>query len=370
MHPLFASARRFGLYVLAWQLPALLISYLLLVSARLSVAEVLLICEPLCTLYAIVCLSPWYLCRVLPLRTTPVWKLVGEHLLAAAVIAFFWMRLGAALAAGLSGWRPGLDTRLAPQLPFLFGVGVLLYSLAVALHYTYIELEAGRDAVRREHVARVLAREAELKALKAQINPHFLFNCLNSISALTSISPEEAREMCIRLSDFLRNTLRLGEKTAIPFADELALVRTYLEVEQVRFGSRLRVEQKIEVACEDCVVPPLLLQPLVENAVKHGVASLVDGGFIRIRAWCEDALLRIVVENNFDPESPSPKRTGLGLANVRSRIETRHGGRGSMNVTVAGTLHRVEVAMPCEAPPTGPAQRSANGRQDQSDYRG
>lgn len=348
MHPVFTSARRLGLYILAWLLPLVLIAYLLLVSAHLGLAEVILLCAPLCFLYAIVCLSPWYVCRVLPLRMTPFWKLVGNHLLAAVILALFWARLAAVLAQVYSRWWPGLDARFAPELPFLFGVGVLLYSLAVALHYTYLELEAARDAVRREHVARVLAREAELKALKAQINPHFLFNCLNSISALTSIDPAEAREMCIRLSDFLRNTLRLGEKTTIPFGDELALVRTYLEVEQVRFGTRLRVEQSIGPECERCVVPPLLLQPLVENAVKHGVASLVDGGFIRIRASCEQELLRIVVENDFDPDNPSPKRSGLGLANVRSRIETRHGDRGMMNVLVAGTLHRVELALPCE----------------------
>lgn len=357
MHPIFNSARRLGLYVLVWQLPAVLISYLLVAAAHLSVMDVALLCGPLFLLYAIVCLSPWYVCRVLPLKTTPVWKLVGNYLLAGAILAFFWMKLGAVLAHVYSRSRPDLEVRLAPQLPFLFGVGVLLYSLAVALHYTYIELESAREAIRREHVARVLAREAELKALKAQINPHFLFNCLNSISTLTSIDAGQAREMCIRLSDFLRNTLRLGEKTAIPFADEIGLVRTYLEVEQVRFGSRLQVEQKIEPGCERCVVPPLLLQPLVENAVKHGVASLVDGGFIHIRASCNQGLLRIVVENNFDPESPSPKRSGLGLANVRSRIETRHGDRGLMNVTVVGTVHRVELALPCEA---GGA-RSGNG---------
>ena len=348
MHPVFAKARRLGLYILAWQLPTALVVYMLLVSARLSLVEAISLSVPLCLVYAIVCLSPWYTCRVLPLRRTSVWKLLAQHLIAAAVIAFFWTKLASALAWGLERFRPGLHLRLEPHWPLILGVGVLLYSLAVALHYTYLELEAARDAIRREHVARVLAREAELKALKAQINPHFLFNCLNSISALTSIDPVQAREMCIRLSDFLRNTLRLGEKTTIAFGDEIALVRTYLDVEQVRFGSRLRVEQAIEPACEKCVVPPLLLQPLVENAVKHGVASLVDGGFIRIRADCAENLLRIAVENDFDPENPSPKRSGLGLANVRSRIETRHGDRGSMNITVAGTLHRVELALPCE----------------------
>jgi hypothetical protein len=321
---------------------------MLLVSARLTLLEALALSAPLCVIYAIVCLSPWYTCRVLPLRRTPVSKLLLQHLLAGAVIAFLWTKLASAIAWPLERFWPGLHSRLDPHWPLILGVGLLLYSLAVALHYTYLELEASRDAIRREHVARVLAREAELKALKAQINPHFLFNCLNSISALTSIDPAQAREMCIRLSDFLRNTLRLGEKIAIPFGDEIALVRTYLEVEQVRFGSRLRVEQSIEPGCEHCVVPPLLLQPLVENAVKHGVASLMEGGFIRIRAACSGALLRIVVENDFDPESPSPKRSGLGLANVRNRIETRHGERGQMSVTVNGTVHRVELALPCE----------------------
>ncbi len=361
MHPVFTSARRLGLYILAWQLPAALVSYLLLVSARLTLAEAIALCGPLCTLFAIVCLSPWYLCRVLPLRTTKPLKVTLNHLLAAAVAAFFWVKLANFLARGLERWHTGLHALLSPHLPLLFGIGMLLYVLAVTLHYTYLELEAARAAVRMEHEARVLAREAELKALKAQINPHFLFNSLNSISALTSIDSAQAREMCIRLSDFLRNTLRLGEQAAIPFADEVALARTYFEVERVRFGSRLNVEQSIDEACEHCVVPPLLLQPLVENAVKHGIASLIDGGFVRIRASMVSHLLRVVVENNFDPENPSVRRGGLGLANVRSRIEARHGNRGHMIVTVDGTLHRVELLLPCEeraAVPGGPVNHA------------
>lgn len=360
MHPVFTSARNLGLYILAWQLPAILLTLLLAVSAHLSHAEAAMLCAPLCTVYAIACLSPWYLCRFLPLRTTPLYRVLIHHLVAAAVAAFFWMKLAGFLADSLDRYSSGVAHRLEPHLPFLFGVGVLLYGLAVALHYTYLQFESAREAIQREHALRVLAREAELKALKAQINPHFLFNCLNSISALTSVDPAQAREMCIRLSDFLRNTLRLGEKTSIPFGDEIALVRTYLDVEQVRFGPRLRVEQSIGELCEKCVVPPLLLQPLVENAVKHGVASLVDGGFIRIRAGVADDLLRVTVENDFDPDSPAPRRSGLGLANVRSRIETRHGSRGQMNVTVNGTLHKVELVLPCDRAAAGAAARSVN----------
>jgi two-component system sensor histidine kinase AlgZ len=349
MHPLITSARRFGLYVLAWQFPTALIAWLLMFSAKLTFAESVILCEPLCLLFAIVSLSPWYSCRVLPLRATPSWKLLVNHLLAAGAATLFSVSVARWSAIAIvKRLNPGLFARLEPHIPFLFVVGMLLYLLAVALHYTYLEFAAARDAVEREHQARVLAREAELKALKAQINPHFLFNCLNSISALTAIDPTSARDMCIRLSEFLRNTLRLGEKAAIPFADELNLVRAYLEVEQVRFGARLRVEQDIDDDSRLCMVPPLLLQPLVENAVKHGIAGLVDGGFIRIQAACVGQLLRITVENDFDPDSPPPRRSGLGLANVRSRIETRHGTRGHMSVTVKGTLHRVDLVLPRE----------------------
>jgi two-component system, LytTR family, sensor histidine kinase AlgZ len=348
MHPLFTSARRLGLYILAWQVPALLLAAILQVSAHLTILESLLISGPLVSLYAIVCLSPWYLCRVLPLRSTSAWKVLTNHVVAAMVAATCWT-VFARWMFEVQWFLPELKTRMEPAIPLLFGMGVLLYSLAVALHYTYLQLQAAQEASRREHVAKVLAREAELKALKAQINPHFLFNCLNSISALTSADPLQARDMCIRLSDFLRNTLRLGEKVSIPFSDEIALVRTYLEVEQVRFGPRLHVEQYIQPECDACVVPPLLLQPLVENAIKHGIAGLVEGGYIRIEGKCAAGTLSVAVQNNFDPDSPPPKRSGLGLANVRNRIHARHGDRGRMTVTVAGTVHTVELLLPCES---------------------
>src|SRR6202011_504583 len=136
-----------------------------------------------------------------------------------------------------------------PERPLVFGIGVLIYLLSVALHYVLLSMESSKESETREHEARTLAREAEIKALKAQINPHFLFNSLNSISALTMVDAAKAREMCVRLSDFLRSTLSLGEKQMIAFSDELALVRTYLGVEQIRFGARLRIQESVDPEC-------------------------------------------------------------------------------------------------------------------------
>src|SRR4029077_8388296 len=239
-------------------------------------------------------------CRVLPLGPTPVWKLLSNHLLAAGVLGGAVLLAARAVAAEFANVFPGLYERFQPAMPVLGFMAILLYLLAIAVHYALL-------AVRSSRQAEVLAREAELKALKAQINPHFLFNSLHSISALTSLDAARAREMCIRLSDFLRSSLRLGERVTIPFSEELALARNYLDVEQVRFGQILRVAQDIDTGCGDCEVPPLLVQPLVENAIKHGIATLVDGGEIAMTPRRSAEYLRFIIENPFDPESPSTR---------------------------------------------------------------
>jgi LytS/YehU family sensor histidine kinase len=223
----------------------------------------------------------------------------------------------------------------------LFGIGLLLYELAVALHYMALASQASRQA-------ELLARDAELRALKAQFNPHFLFNSLHSISALTAIDPAQAREMCIRLSDFLRSTLGLGDRTSISLGEELALVGIYLEIEQVRFGTRLRTEKQIEPGCEHIHIPPLLLQPLVENAIKHGVATLVDGGWIKLAANQNGEILSVRVENNFDPEAPSNRRNGVGLPNIRRRLRARYGSEGTLEVSIANNRFRAELSLPTD----------------------
>jgi LytS/YehU family sensor histidine kinase len=214
----------------------------------------------------------------------------------------------------------------------------------------------------------VLARDAELRALRAQINPHFLFNSLNSISALTSIDGARAREMCLLLADFLRLTLGMGEKTVIPFLEELDLLEKFMAIEKVRFGERLRMEEKIAEEAKHCMIPALLLQPLLENAVSHGIASMENGGLIRLEASVREGRLAILVENDRDEEAPSRKRNGVGLRNVRSRLEARHGAEATFRAEADEDKFRVTMSLPAEfapaesAPPeAGPAQLARAG---------
>jgi sensor histidine kinase YesM len=320
-------------------------------GGNLNWLESAVIVVPLCVLYAFICLSAWYTAKGAPIRRESTLRLIGVHTLAAALVSYFWMGLGWVLVAALSKTSAfqGLDRRFAPQAPILFGAGYLRYSLAVASHYVILSLEASRQAEARALETSILARDAELKALKAQVNPHFLFNSLNSISALTSIDPARAREMCVLLGDFLRLTLGLGEKNLVRFSDELELLEKYLAIEKVRFGDRLRMHAEIQEDSKVCFLPPLLLQPLVENAVKHGIAGLPEGGDVRLAVQRQNGRLAILVENSWDPEAPPRRSGGLGLKNVQQRLEARYGKDASLRVNTEGELFQVSLSLPADS---------------------
>ena len=255
MHPLLkrgqgrrGSISRLGLYSAMWAPLAAALIYLMAGPGNLGWPDATALVVPLCIIYGFVCLSAWYSCKAAPIQTTPVKRLFLTHIAAAAIISFLWMQTARLVAYVLSQFHAfeGLDQRFAPHATLLLGPGFVLYTLAVASHYVILSLDESRAAEARVLETSILARDAELKALKAQINPHFLFNSLNSISALTSIDPTKAREMCILLADFLRMTLGLGEKTLVPLREELELLERFLDIEKVRFGDRLQVEEHIE----------------------------------------------------------------------------------------------------------------------------
>jgi two-component system, LytTR family, sensor histidine kinase AlgZ len=353
MHPLL-TRNRLGLYLLGWIPLAAIVVLLMTAGGNLSWLDSAVIVLPLCVIYAFVCLSAWYTAKSAPIRRETALRLIGAHSLAAAVVSFFWMGFGWVLVTALSKTSTfqGLDRRFASQGYILFGAGYLLYSLSVASHYVILSLQASQEAEARTLETSIQARDAELKALKAQINPHFLFNSLNSISALTSIDPSRARDMCVLLGDFLRLTLGLGEKTSVRLSEELDLLQKYMAIEMVRFGARLTVHEDIQEESKSCMLPPLLLQPLVENAVKHGIASLPEGGDVRLSAQRHDGRLSILVENSWDPEAPPRRSGGRGLKNVQLRLEARYGKDASLRINTEGELFQVSLDLPAESEET------------------
>jgi two-component system, LytTR family, sensor histidine kinase AlgZ len=354
MHPLLARRGRLSIYAMAWLPLSIFVTYLLHASAHMAWTAAVALALPLCLVYQFICLSAWYSCKLAPLERTDPLRLVLTHATSAAFESFLWVQLGRLIAFALAHFAPfrELSAQYASALPALFAAGFLLYLLAVSYYYVILSLETSREAQARVMESTVLARDAELKALKAQVNPHFLFNSLNSISALTSIDPSRAREMSILLAEFLRMTLGLGEKSSIPLGEELQLLERFLAIEKVRFGPRLEMRENITEESKAALIPALLLQPLVENAVTHGIANLLEGGTISLTASTNGSRLTIIVENTCDLEATVIRRGGMGLSNVRSRLEARYGTEADMRVTTDAGNFRVQLSLPMEIAPT------------------
>ena len=350
MEPLAKQSQDFKIYRYAWLPLAAAVTYLLKTSGNLSWLDAAALGVPLCVIGQFELVAAKYTCKFAPLQRTTVWRLAATHVVAAQVIGLIWVVLAKVLAnilAQQTGLH-GLDQRLAAQTGIVYIAANFFYYLAAAYYYVLLAQAASHQAEARAMETSILARDAELKALKAQINPHFLFNSLNSISALTSIDAARAREMCLLLADFLRMTLRLGEKAQIPLSQEIELLEKFLAIEKVRFGARLTMEMAIEEQAMRCLVPTLLLQPLVENAVTHGIAKLTEGGTVRLAATNHGSQLAITVENSMDPDAPADRKGGMGLRNVRERLEARYGKEASVRATAEEDTFRVNLSLPAE----------------------
>ncbi len=348
MHPILSRPRQILLYVVLW-IPLTALLLYLLHAGGLSLPEGGVVLSALAPVYALMCLLAWYPCRATPLQRAGVVRIVATHSAAALLLSGTWMFLAMLYVSALVLLQPFRSLGNHANLyRLIFVTGVLLYLFWVASFYVLLTMEASQESELRATEARVLARDSELRALKAQINPHFIFNSLHSISALTSVDAAKAREMCITLADFLRATLGMGEKLLIPFNEELDLVHRYLTVEKIRFGARLSTEEIVDEATLTCLIPPLTLQPLVENAILHGVAHLPEGACIHLKCSVTENRLLVSIENRFDPDFKSRKRSGIGLANVRERIETRYGNEANFLAAANGDRFTVTISLPAE----------------------
>src|SRR6202042_154442 len=332
MHPILADAKQLGLYLLG----CLPIGILLIIGLgrQGAWATAVVFFLPLMLIYAFIGLSSFYVCRAFPIgREDRNWRAVPAHISAAATVGGLCVGLAFGWARLLETLNIGLQPQLYLAQPWLlFAVGALLFWLATAFHYVLIASSDSQQAERRSLEAGLLAREAELKALRAQLDPHFLFNSLNSISSLTGSDPAAARKMCLLLADFLRDTLRLGAAQKISLREELNIVERYLSIEQVRLGARLTVRQEISPEALVACVPALILQPLAENAVLHGISHLLEGGAVTITAEKLHSMLVVRVSNPCDADRPRHRRSGVGLSLVQQRLQSQFGAAGRLEV--------------------------------------
>lgn len=348
-----ATRQRAVLHGAAWLLPGPALAAWFALSQDATWSAAALFAVPMVLVYGSATgFSAYYLCRAYPLAERSLARIALVFALAALCAAALWSGAGVAWQAVWQALAPGtmelgLDRRRL--VLFMLGLGVALYWLVAVLHYLALEYAAARQAERRELELALQARDAELRMLRTQIDPHFLFNSLNSISALTAIDAAAARDMTLRLAAFFRHSLGLEAQRKVTLAQELELVCHFIAVEQVRFGARLQVDLQAPADARACLVPPMLLQPLVENAVKHGIGSLPQGGHVRITATRAGSVLHLVVDNDVDDDAPrhvpAPGH-GIGLANVRARLLTDYGHLASVHWRHAGATFRVALTLP------------------------
>ncbi len=236
-------------------------------------------------------------------------------------LSILWLILSKWLLKLSLGHYPGYTDMLHQSLSIRFSIGFLLLGCITMISILWYNQQEQKEKDTRKTDAEKLAKEAELFKLRQQLQPHFLFNSLNSINALIGSRPEEARKMVQQLSDFLRGTIKKEETQWVTLQEELQYLQLYLDIEKVRFGNRLATDINIDENTQSMKLPTLLLQPIVENAIKFGLYDTTGETIIRLFASREENNLVIRVMNPFDPETSSPKQgIGFGLKSVQRRL--------------------------------------------------
>lgn len=224
--------------------------------------------------------------------------------------------------------------------------GAFYYIVIVLVYYLILYNQNLQEQKNRQLQLATEVKEAELRMLKSQINPHFIFNSLNSINALTLTDPPKARQMIINLSSFLRYSIGKDNKETNNLGTELENIELYLSIEKVRFGDRLFFNNQVEDSCLNSSIPNMLLQPLFENAIKHGVQESIDTITINLKAHLSKGSLYVTISNNFDPEAVSEKGAGIGLQNIRQRLTLIYGRQDLIKHQVNQNVFEVSLEIP------------------------
>jgi two-component system sensor histidine kinase AlgZ len=351
MHPIFSDSARLFWYVATWLLVGCLIAGLLVAADAAPWINAMLFAIPVSLLFGFVAMSAYYVCRALPLARRRLPRLVitfgAASLVSGAILLAICIAWGKIAHSMDASWSEVEISRRSQVL--IFGFGIALYLLSILAHDVLIAFENLRVAEHKENESHMLAREAELQMLRTQVNPHFLFNSLNSISALTTIDAKAAREMTSALAQFFRQTLAMADIGKITLASELALCESFLTVEKIRFGKKLDALINAQPDTLIGLMPPMILQPLLENAIKHGIRNLAEGGVISVDIARRDAWLHITVSNPVEPDAAAAPGNGMGLQNIRRRCAALYDDRARI-AWRQGDDHRfvVEITIPFE----------------------
>jgi two-component system, LytTR family, sensor kinase len=343
-HPILKNSRSLFIYLSIWGLLAIVFFIISYSYKCLSIEASIFNSIYFNAYFALIGIAIWYAVLYSYPEKIGFINIIINHIASASVLIFI-----------LAASTLYLNKILFTESDYSFSEAhILLYVITGVVYYItfvlayYLQIYNHNLKERKKNEDRLLGmvKEAELNLLKSQINPHFLFNSLNSISSLTITNPAKAQEMIIKLSDFLRYSISRSSNQMSTLKLELENLERYLDIEKIRFGSRLDYKPEVSEKCLSASLPVMILQPIFENAIKHGVYESTEPITLSVTAVIDSGFLVITVKNNFDPEAPSKKGTGTGLRNISDRLKLIYLSDGLIKVTRGENTFEVIITIP------------------------
>lgn len=352
VHPILSNLRYLILYSIFWILLTILGASLDFYNYRLDI-YVSIIDSAIHNLsFAILTIGLWYTVRYSNLEKANIARRIINHVFQAVIISAIWLLLCFLILKNIFPDNKPFQAYLFQSVPIQLGIGIVFYAISIMFYYLLISYRDLQEKTRNEADLKALVKETELNLLKSQINPHFLFNSLNSISSLTISNPGKAQEMIIKLSEFLRHSISQKNEHLVSLKDEITHIQYYLDIEKIRFGDRLHYNFKTDDNCPDQLVPSMLLQPLFENAIKHGVYESTEE--VTVSFTCESVPvgLKLSISNNFDPHALPRKGNMMGIKNTINRLKLLYQSDNLFKITKTVNVFLVEIIIPTKIPPS------------------
>ncbi|MEI7489905.1 MAG: histidine kinase [Bacteroidota bacterium] len=349
IHPVFQNLRSISVYFGTWILLAgihfSILFFQFRIPLNIALADSLIYNFLLCTIGV----ALWYVIRYSMPGNHPGFSFIFNHFTSLILLLVFWLGTGYALLNLLFRDQAVFMNFLGLSIPYRFIIGIILYAFTGLAYYLILMYRDLQDKAKAETRLNELLKESELNMLKSQINPHFLFNSLNSISSLTITDPGKAQEMVVKLSEFLRYSVTSNINTFTTLDKEMQNIQRYLEIEKIRFGDKLVFEFDMAPGCSARHIPVMILQPLFENAIKHGVYESTEPVKVLTRCSTFADYFEISIINDFDPSAPARKGSGIGLRNIRERLRLMFRNDSLLKTSASQNVFQVVLTIPNQA---------------------
>jgi len=345
-NPILKNLRNFFSYFFVWLIITVAYILVLVYGEKISLGIALADGLIFNVLLASFGLSFWYSARYISFELSSIPKILISHTIGGVTSVSLWLAMGFFITNSLASRSEEYSTFFLNNIGWRFLVGILFYFLIISFYYLIIYYTNFHDKTLRENELKNLVTQAELKSLKFQINPHFIFNSLNSMSALTTIDSTKARSMILKLADFLHYTLVNNDRQKNKLSEELNNIKLYLEIEKIRFEDKFDFIEDVSPESRDELVPNMILQPLFENAIKHAVYESLEKVTLKFKSFIQNDFLNISLENNFDSSSGNKSGSGIGLNNIGDRLKLIYGLNNLMNVEKTESIFKVNLYIP------------------------